>query len=79
MNYSEDALKIRKEIRFREGEARALGNAGLIYEDKGDLDQALEYLNEALKIFEEIGMQPNVEQTLRNIKRVEEEQKEWKK
>jgi tetratricopeptide (TPR) repeat protein len=68
----EEAVKIHKDIGFREGEATALGNIGVIYQDKGDLDQALKYLNEALKIFEEIGMPEQIEIVKRNIKRIKE-------
>ncbi len=35
-----------------EGKAVALGNIGLIYRDKGDLDEALKYLKEALTILD---------------------------
>jgi len=73
LKYYQEALEINKQIGCKEGEANQLGNIGLIYKDKGDLDQALKYLNEALKIFKEIDMQPQVEQTLRNIRNVEEE------
>jgi len=55
LKYLQDALKIDKEIGYRQGEANALGNIGLIYSDKGDLDQALKYHQEALKIEKDIG------------------------
>ncbi len=42
--YKEEAIATR---------SAALGNIGLIYSDKGDLDQALQYLNQALSIFAE--------------------------
>ena len=38
-----------------EGKSAALGNIGLIYRDKGDLDEALKYLKDALRIDREIG------------------------
>ena len=37
------------------GVATALGNIGLIYSAKGDMDEALKYHKEALEIFNEIG------------------------
>src|SRR5690606_22123349 len=46
LKYLQEALKIDKEIGYRQGEANQLGNIGLIYSDKGDLDQALKYLQE---------------------------------
>ncbi|MFZ2632340.1 MAG: tetratricopeptide repeat protein [Desulfosalsimonadaceae bacterium] len=39
----------------RQGEASALSNIGLIYSDKGDLDNALKYHQDALVIDKEIG------------------------
>ena len=48
-------LKLTKKVTEEEalqGEASALGNIGLIYSDKGDLDSALKYLKDALKILD---------------------------
>jgi hypothetical protein len=39
---------------------------------RGSLDKALEYLEQALKIFEEIGARIEIEQTKRNIQRIKE-------
>ena len=39
-----------------EGKAAALGNIGLIYSDKGDLDNALKYLKKALKVLEKFNL-----------------------
>jgi tetratricopeptide (TPR) repeat protein len=50
--YYEEALKIHREIEYRQGEATGLGNIGLIYMDKGELDSALKYLKEALNILD---------------------------
>jgi len=45
-------MKIHKEIGYKQGEASDLGNIGLIYRDKGDLDSALKYLQDAMKILD---------------------------
>ena len=55
LKYHKDALKIDREIGYKQGEAAALGNIGLIYSDKGDLEKALKYHKDALKIDREIG------------------------
>ncbi len=47
-----------------------LGNIGLIHKDKGDLDEALRYRNEALKIDKEIGIHGKIERAAQNIKQV---------
>jgi len=44
------ALEIDKEIGYKQGEAIQLGNIGNIYSDKGDADNALKYLKQALEI-----------------------------
>jgi len=67
LKYHQEALKIDKEIGFRQGEANQLGNIGLIYQAKGDLDQALKYLEEALKIAKEIGYREGEASALGNI------------
>ncbi|GAI96510.1 unnamed protein product, partial [marine sediment metagenome] len=48
-------LKIDREIGRREGEANQLGNIGNVYRESGELDKALDYYQQALEIFEEIG------------------------
>ena len=60
-------MKIDREIGYKQGEANQLGNIGLIYRDKGELDEALKYLQEALEIFMEINSLSLVIQTLINI------------
>jgi tetratricopeptide (TPR) repeat protein len=50
LKYHKDALKIDKEIGYKQGEASDLGNIGLIYSAKGELDEALKYHKDALKI-----------------------------
>lgn len=46
------SLEMDREIGNKQGEASDLGNIGLIYSDKGDLDQARHYLLQALRILE---------------------------
>ena len=50
-----EGLEIARAIDNRDGISICLGNIGLIYSDKGDLDSALKYLQEALKIHQEVG------------------------
>ena len=46
---------INKDIGYKKGEAIALGGIGLIYIAKGDLDNALKYLQQTKEIFKKIG------------------------
>ena len=55
LKYHKGALKIHREIGYKQGEASDLGNIGLIYSAKGDLNQALKYHNDALKVDQKIG------------------------
>ncbi|MFC1793471.1 tetratricopeptide repeat protein, partial [Planctomycetota bacterium] len=50
-----------------EGKSAALGNIGLIYSAKGDLDSALKYLQDAMKIHREIGYKQGEASDLGNI------------
>ena len=52
MKLLKKALKLSKEIGYKEGEASALSNIGFIFQGKGDLDSAIIYLNEANEIIE---------------------------
>jgi len=56
LKYLKDALKIHKEIGYKQGEASDLGNIGLIYSAKGDLDNALKYLKDAIKILDRFNL-----------------------
>ena len=78
-DHYQEALLIGKRINDEQGKAIALGNIGLIYQAQGDLDQALKYLNEALKIFEEIGMPEKIGIAKRNIERISQQIKQMKK
>jgi len=65
-NYK-NALKLYKESGEKKGEASALGNIGVIYQNKGNLDNALKYLQQALVIEKEIGYKQGEAITLGNI------------
>jgi tetratricopeptide (TPR) repeat protein len=54
IGYYEQALAIAQEIGHRQNEGNWLGNLGLAYRDLGQVEQAREYLEQALHIFEEI-------------------------
>jgi len=61
------AEKVQDDREKKEGKAAALGNIGLIYRAKGDLEQALKYQKEALKIHKEIGYRQGEANQLGNI------------
>ena len=67
LRYHKEAIKIDKEISYRQGQAVDLGNIGLIYYDKGELDQALRYHREAIKIYKEIGYKQGQASALGNM------------
>lgn len=55
----QDALnlsnKVANKVEKLKGRSTALGNIGIIFSDKGEMDKALKYLKDALKIRKEIG------------------------
>ncbi|MCL5037559.1 MAG: tetratricopeptide repeat protein [Chloroflexi bacterium] len=67
LRYHEDALKIHREIGYRQGEASDLINIGLIYQARGELDKALRYHEDALKIHREIGYRQGEANALSNF------------
>ena len=56
LQYHQDALKIDREIGYKQGEASDLGNIGIIYSDKGEADTALQYLKDAIEILDRFGL-----------------------
>jgi tetratricopeptide (TPR) repeat protein len=62
-----EGLEVAKFIKDKHGMSVCLGNIGLIYSAKGDLDNALKYYQEALKIFKEIGYKQGEASGLGNI------------
>ena len=65
-NY-DSSLGLYIESANKQGEAGALGNIGLIYSDKGDLDNALKYHQQALVINKDIGYKQGEAGNLGNI------------
>ena len=77
--YISEALEQAKVEDNQQAIGACLGNIGLIYSDKGDLDAALKYMRQTLAIFEEIGMPHLVEQTNNNILTIEAKMADGKK
>jgi tetratricopeptide (TPR) repeat protein len=67
LKYHQDALKIDRDVGYKQGEANQLGNIGLIYSAKGDLDEALKYHQDALKIDRDVGYKQGEASDLGNI------------
>jgi tetratricopeptide (TPR) repeat protein len=66
-------LKLAPRVKEEEaylGVSAALGSIGMVYMDKGDLDNALQYLQDGLKIDKEIGYRQGEATSLGNIGRV---------
>ena len=55
IDYLQQALEIAKEIDNPLGQANDLGNLGLVFQNKGELDKAAEYHRQALEILKDIG------------------------
>ena len=83
-DHYEEALLIGERIHDQEGKGKALGNIGLIYQVKGDLDRALKYHqgafkihNEAFKIHHEIGFRKGEATALGNIGLIYQAKGDW--
>jgi tetratricopeptide (TPR) repeat protein len=73
LKYHKDALKIDREIGYKQGEANQLGNIGLVYARKGKLDTALKYLEKALAIMNRFNLvygRDVIEKNIDLIKRI---------
>jgi tetratricopeptide (TPR) repeat protein len=65
-NYQK-SLTLAREFKDRQGEARALGNLGIIYQNLKELNRALEYYKGALMINIEIGDKEGMARELDNL------------
>jgi adenylate cyclase len=66
-NLSLQAKKMASELHYRKGEGYALKNIGRLYYLKGKYVEALDYWNQALKIFEDIKDDIGISNMLNNI------------
>ena len=67
LEYYHKSLKIREEIKDKEGISASLNNIGAIYDNHGDILKALEYYHKSLKIQEEIKDKKGIAISLNNI------------
>jgi len=67
LGHHKEALKAVEKAHNLGAKGVTLGNIGLIYRTKGDPDEALKYLEQALSIFESIGAKHLANQTSNNI------------
>src|SRR5690606_18077234 len=65
--YANDALRLSKKIKYRNGEAEAYKNIGDVNDFYGNYSQALENYFVSIEIFKEIGDKVGVENTYNNI------------
>ena len=71
-SYSE-AIELARQHDISDGEAAALGNIGLICVDKGELDEAVEFLAGALGVFRSVGSKVDVDKAQRIIEEIHRE------
>ena len=67
IDYHQQALAIRREIGYRQGEAADLGNLGNAYADLGQVETAIDYYQQALAIDREIGYRQGEAADLNNL------------
>lgn len=67
LDYYQRSLKIKEEIKDKNGIAFSLNNIGTIYAKLGDYLRALDYYKQSLKIKEEIGDKGKIATSLNNI------------
>lgn len=62
-----EAFDTAEKVNDEQGQAAALGNLGVVYQDKGEWDKAIEFYNKTLKGLEKIGDEHGMAQTKANI------------
>lgn len=67
LEYHHKSLKIREEIRDKQGIAGSLDNIGFIYYSQGDISHAVEYYNKSLMILEESENKKGMAESLNNL------------
>jgi tetratricopeptide (TPR) repeat protein len=71
-------LKIKEELGNKSGIATTLHQLGMIHQDQGDYDKAIEKFNQSLKIKEELGDKSGIANTLGQIGRIYETREDHK-
>jgi len=66
MNF-EKSMKMARAVEFKEGLAHNLNELAIIHTGKGEYEKAREELREALEIYKELGMAPEVSKALSNM------------
>ena len=79
MKYELNALELRRKIGYDNETAKTINNIGIIYDEKGDYQKALEYYFEARRIFERMQNPANIAMVISNIGIVLKAQKEYRK
>ena len=67
LNFTQQSLKLAKEIKDQSLISSALNNIGLIFQQKGDNDNALDYFQRSLAIDQETGLKYDIAFPLSNI------------
>ncbi|MHA2247181.1 MAG: tetratricopeptide repeat protein [Candidatus Hodarchaeales archaeon] len=67
LNFTQQSLKLAKEIKDQSLISKAINNIGLVFQQKGDIDNALDYFRQSLAIFQEIGNKYDIPGCLSNI------------
>ena len=73
------SLKLRQEIKDRDGISASLNNLGNVYLNRGDYIRAIQYYTKSLKEFEESGNKKGAATALNNIGAIYKEQEEFDK
>ena len=75
-------IEINSKFGFNVVEAYHLGNIGLVFQDQGKLEEALEFFQKALKIFTKLGYTISSARTMMNLGEIYSrlaEMREWEK
>lgn len=74
MNYLNESLRLKKELKDEKAVARVLNNIGSIYHEQGVYSKAIEYYSKALSIHEKLGNKKEMAGALNNIGLIQRDQ-----
>jgi len=63
-----ESIKIEKELGDRRGVAYTLAQLGLLYKEIGEKEKAIKCMEEALKMFEQMGLKRDAEKARKQLK-----------